>query len=392
MIPFNPVVQIDSGTWTAVLKWAAGLFATGAAGISLRFSRRIRSAILNRFRSISEETALREAKRYLGPSVTEAVPFRIPGYHEQFIAVLRSTSVDPVSFRGEVTVLRGSKGYYELTPTPLEQLRNGRRYREHFGVTDVRGNGNREIFLVSYTAGSGAESVDLALYDVVSAEHLQVSLFRVYHAVPPEIRYTGDFSINLAARKWLGTYVARMAALYAYTPTDRGARVLREAEEDWVARHGAGYQQGTLSLVMQRGPMPCLKEAQCTVDDGAFIWASFFKGPVLGYHKATHRWFVLYVPPSQYEWVSRIVVGEQYLWLNGRWDLQEPGIPAVKRGTWELKIVPAREAQPWEPRFAGARIGAEVLGSAALVFPKWIKDDEFRNPLSSDPLPSPQSP
>jgi hypothetical protein len=386
---------LDRDTLLAILKWIGGLSAGAAAGFALRFSRRSRSSFLNRFRNLPGKNALGEAKRYFGPEIADAIPFRLPGSKDQYIAVLQSQpSESEIYFRGKLSILRGARGCYEIVTTEVEQFRHAAALDGYFGAVDISGTGHQDIFVVSHSAGSGASSIDVELYDPETSERYRITWFKTHHVVPPDITYTGDFSRKPHAKQWLRDHAAKVSGFYRDPSLSRQDRIFHDAQTMWVATHGSGFVQGKIRSDYYRGKIPHLDEAHCTVDDGDYLWASFFKGPVVGYQKSRNRYFILFVPPTQYHWVTNLLIGKRYIWLEVHTAIEKPrGLLVVERDTLQMQVLPVPvplEIPEWYVElFLSGNLTVENgclrLNSVPVELPETVNPQlEFDNVLIAD--------
>jgi len=110
-----------------------------------------------------------------------------------------------------------------------------------------------------------------------------------------------------------------------------------EAVQNWLRNNGRGFYEGSIEVRKYKGELPRPEQIICSVDDDTHRWVSYLKGPVVGYSKAEHAYFVVYVPWSAYGWVSNIIVGARYLWLGVG---TNEGILVYDKKVGALKIMP----------------------------------------------------
>lgn len=383
------------------LKWIGGILGAAALARFLKVSRQMRAGYLDRYRNLSKAESSGEARRYFGPRIVAVIPFRMIGVAEQFIAVLyrEHKSRNPVyRVDNRLALLKGRNGNYEVIDTQVRQMGVGEHPPEYFGMVDIRRNGGRDLYVVSYSAGSGAASFDVVVFDPEDGRKYQVIWSYIYHVAPPQICFNGDFSERPEVRTWLREKAQQLVDRERLLPKTTEERVFREAENEWVMRHGLGCTTGPLSIVRKMGYPPRMSEPTFSVDDGRYIWISSFKGSLAVYDKQTSEYFIAFVGLSQYHWISQIIVGERYAWLQSHSGFGgQRGILTIDRLTWELKIVPVRESRYMRRVDADLFLSSGLnvwrkrlcVGRTKLTSPKWVNPrTEFQRAVAADCEPT----
>ena len=287
-----------------------GLFGRSA----LNWLKHIKAGIEN----ISKEQASQISKTYLGQGVVAALPFRNIGEDEQYIAALVATNDISrevgLGTNAYLLVSRDDKYETHKLPTKVSLGENTAEFRRSFGVVDIDNDGKNRVFTVFVSGGTGFYMIEVGLYDA----HDQVS----YTAENSNLTYTDtafnpDFSDNLSSKPNIrGWLVAKGSefVIAGINPTG-----LSHETNLWRQSQGEDFKGGLVQTNEFPGPIPVVDgpTVECEVEDAQFIWISFFKSGVFGYDRRRNVHFVVWMPDSQYNWVSELTSGEDYLWIGG---------------------------------------------------------------------------
>lgn len=271
------------------------------------------------YRNLPKEIALDEAHRLVGSKIADVVPFRNKGRPEQLILVVQDGGTPAVlTDPGDpVLLLEGINGAYQIhnlqinaydilsaKPLPL------------WGVIDVDGKGLKQVYAINRSGGSGAYGFTVRVYDTVERNTYDAEGGGAYGD-------TGGISLspNAAARPAMQAWLSATGQQLIAGHTDDTGSYLYQVEA-WRRKNGADFAEG--KVVIQEFPgkiPPSGGSTACVIDDGAFVWVSFFKGAVFAYNKARDVHFVVFKPESDYGWRRSLLSGRDYLWLDDTKDV-----------------------------------------------------------------------
>jgi hypothetical protein len=280
--------------------------------------------------NVSQSRAVEIAKQYLGQTVSSALPFRNVGDSHQYIAATVGTDThDLEGMRAFLLTSRDDK--YEvriLQTTVMYPQEQGERGPVAFGLADVDGNGQNEVFTVFRDGGTGLYSIEVGLYDVSGSAYLA----RQSHAYS-DISFEPELSPNTSEKPKIREWLSAKGQEFMIARIEPSS--VSHEQTLWQQSQGAEFKGGIVRINEFPGKIPKGGSINCEVEDAEFIWISFFKGGVFAYNKKRNVHFVVWVPDSPYDATGELTSGEQYLWLgepgNGAqiFDKQEHTLHAV---------------------------------------------------------------
>lgn len=296
---------------------------------------------VERYLNISREEALGIAKERVGARIIQVVPFRNRDSSHQYIAVLDAVPIsigDPFPYpKAAVKVLEGDEDIYQVLET---ELKVGDMFGPlRFGVLDVDQDGNKEIYTITRDGGTGWYGFQIQVYDTLTHEYYTLQGGGSYSDPSPEVEFSANTKEKKNLANWFRQEAAKLNLNVEKSEYDK-------AIQAWLRDNGRGFYEGQLKVRYFDGELTIGSTALCTVDDGEYIWRSYFKGAVLGYDKTKDASFVVYVPDNAYEWVSYLVSGKQYLWMSPR----DKPLLALDKTHFTLRSLPIdkdSEDQSW---------------------------------------------
>lgn len=262
-------------------------------------------------RNISETEALEEARALMGPSVTQAIPFRNRG-GEQFVLVVSRDTESVLCPEFLLNVLEGSSGAFRVTE-PSFSACDKLGDEQTFGVVDVDNDGINEIFAIERDGGTGVYGFHVLLYNPQQGDTLSADGGGPY-SEPPTFSWSENTRSNPKAQKWL-TSKARELVFGTFAADQHDS--LTRLEADWIRRNGVGFVEGSLRSRPEPGPLPSPDGSTvCRFDDGEYEWTSLFKSGVFGYRRTTNEHFAVFFPRIDYDWIQLMASGKRFLWMR----------------------------------------------------------------------------
>ncbi|HEU0051955.1 MAG TPA: hypothetical protein VFQ39_02215 [Longimicrobium sp.] len=291
---------------------------------------------------LTAEGSLAIARAYVGRSVLEAVPFTLPGDSLRRIAVLRE--YDP-ELDGEgsfgVVLLSGARGSYSQRAVPLFAEGPAPVGERLFGVADADGDGAPEVYVVSRDMGATEYVVTVKLYSPTAGSAWQVDVRGDYAVDRRYYTWSGEYDARPRYREWLRERARSVAeeletSERADTPDWRRYRA---AVTDWYAQNGEDFHRGAPKGDVYGGRPPRSPTPHCRLYDGDVTWYAHVAGPVWAYRDDSHR--MVFMPPNANEWVTTLVSGKRYLWMNAEatGDDGGTGLVAYDKRTGTLEVV-----------------------------------------------------
>lgn len=370
--------------------------------------------------NIDEATALAVAKKVIGARVLDALPFRHRGDERQYIAVLVEEDSGSYYYHGpgfkvapaKLVIITSLGGTFQTDPMTMvafdkffsaqekrEEEEEGdpreekQRYlRSIYGVLDIDGDGQKEVYTINRDGDMDAYGSDIAVYAPSRA-----GLYRLGSSGP----YRAELLATTASKNlidqpeidiWLRQVASQLILPDDYEVKSAERVSLKEAARQWVQRHGTGFTKGVLQGDIYPGEIPPSGAAViCLVEDDQYVWKSFFKGPVFAYDKQRNAHFVVFVPPTSADWVNQMVSGQKYLWLSRR---VERGILVLNKEAHALEVIdiPELTAAAAEESLADPQVHnlvfslqgeslrlESIAGSTPVTLPDKIASDEFQN-------------
>jgi hypothetical protein len=263
-------------------------------------------------------------------------------------------------------------------PTPEEEYRNSL-----WGVVDLDDDGNKEVYSVyrAHTgAGTGPYMVKVWLYDSLTGEVYELTAEAEVTSATLNPQFT-----NEPPKESFSAFMYQKAD--ALTWIDQGGEASDEdwqrmTEQEryqhevriWLRNHGEGFYEGSVKVEAFEGPPPETGTTiVCSLVDGDFEWWSYFKGAMFGFDKTKDIHYVLWVPDSNYAWVTSIVAGQRYLWLSRAKDGE---LLTYNKDAQALVLLPIPELEetptaPLSPLSESARIDLLLKGST--LYGQWMR-------------------
>lgn len=337
-------------------------------------------------KEISQEEAMRLAKRFVGRSSVVAVPFHNQGDPNQYVAVWSEDAKNECSnVEGEFTcpygggalylnLLIGEAESFENVATKVPAFPghvNGETalnlpdlFIMNSGITDWNGDGYREILSIAdqsaMTAPQRLEFV--SLFDTKDRSVVQLKVTtppgssELSGSSDPKLRAwllqrhneTQDWTMRECSRELGGTLSCKSREVDA--ESDEGQPEFDFVDgmiEDWISVNGTDFTTGPMEVQFRNMEVD-LRNSQslCVVTDKQYTVSSLFKGPVVIWTNDGKKAAVLYNQDnSHHREVPAIIAGKTYFWLGVAAD---ESIIAIDKETFEAK---AFAIQKWKSIF-----------------------------------------
>jgi hypothetical protein len=264
----------------------------------------------NKKSPLDEIDAIRVARSTLGGSVIAAVPFRNLGSSANYLAVARKSSDEDSDVRIYLLEQVGRAYVSKWASHKLMSYFD----RDNLFVTDIDGDGSKEIAfeVESYGSGSGVKS--LFVYSPRRSVLAEVSEYYNYSdASAPEI---DPIKIDVGDDEQFRQYIVKFAhergMLQGNEPVDYD--LPKFAVIRWHKENG-DKRSGRVRMHLYPGEPLCGSSVTAELDTGEIAWTSYFKGPLYGYVKSRDRHFIAYSPKDVYEWVVSLTFDGKLLWF-----------------------------------------------------------------------------
>ena len=268
----------------------------------------------------------------------------------------------------------------------------GSNYRDSLlGVEDVDDDGNKEVFSIVREAGSGSYSIKIKLYDSLNKKTYELAGAAEHGRSTVNPAFTGDSPSKEEYASWMRQKIDELVLFNKegkaqdteWQQMTEEQRYNREVQ-NWWRNNGVGFYKGQPELEEFEGKIPeSGGSVACSLDDGEFEWLSYFKGALFRYNKSNNTHSVVYIPESAYDWVSFMVSGKKYLWLNTK---KDNGLLVFNKETEALEVIPVTEMQSSEVpqgrfdlRYANASL---YLGNMPLSLPASLDEDELESAVA----------
>lgn len=381
-------------------KWIETVIATLVAmsigGIGIFGKRLLESfrGYSSELRNISYEEAIAVAREVVGADTREAISFRNKDSKLQYIAVIAKAPDEEQLYtsreRMTIYILEGIRDVYQIhktgmnafdpfsspSPSSEDTLEKKRYLQSLFGVIDIDNDGNKEIYSIEREGGSGSYGFWIKVYDSPKKEVYELEASGEYS----EPSLSTEISDNSSQKEGLSVWLRQKAKeLILYYEEENS---YDKAVRDWIRSNGKGFYKGKVKIYEFPGKIPeSGASIGCKVDDGEFIWLSYFKGALFGYNKSRDVYFVVYVPWTAYDWIRSMVSGKQYLWLKEHSEGNR--ILAFHKRAQTLEVISTPESYVGDLQVKDSTL---YLGDIRLTLPDYINvEDEFRNAIVSQP-------
>lgn len=271
--------------------------------------------------SMDSDTAINITFATLGSSVIAALPFRDFGNpHRQIAALWKPSDKDP---RIYALILEEFAGGWRRRwqSDDLFDFTNPAAFR----LTDFDGDGQAEISFHSAHYGTGGGSETFHLYVPKRNKVYSVIYGRMwaYSRLPRSPEITLEPANDEAGPiYWCGLEkICSEIEIGVGQQTehidldDPRNAVLRWHKENGELTHG------DVKIHLYEGRPPADGGTIVTeIEDGDFMWISYFKGAVYGYTRSQDRHFVVYSPSVDWNWAGCLLATTNYLWIGTRGD------------------------------------------------------------------------
>jgi hypothetical protein len=131
-----------------------------------------------------------------------------------------------------------------------------------FGVVDLDHDGDKEVYSIARSGGSGTYSFDIKLYDTLTRQAYVLEGMASYEDHAPQITLSQNIS-KTPIREWL---LAKAHNLNM--GKDEDGDELSKAVQYWVRDNGSGFYKGKLTVRQFKGqPHMDAASVVCTVED-----------------------------------------------------------------------------------------------------------------------------
>lgn len=288
--------------------------------------------LLWRFKKISKKSPLDadEAKEIayatLGGRVEGAMSYRNVDSDKIFIAVHHTSPQIPVT--SQVVIIEQVGQAYRVH-WKSEQLFSNL----HFEVVDFDEDGFHEVVIQTSDWGTGAHTFFLVVHSHRYNNTYTISEFvnrqNLAGPILPEITIQPLPPTEFC--RCLETFALGRGFLQA--PPKIEWDNPKFAIQRWHRDNGAN-PNGEVHVVFYDGNLPKgITDAQSIVgvdmenepfsssiigslDDGDIHWLAYFKNPLVGYVKRTHKWFIAYSPANFYDWATSLAHDGKRLWFG----------------------------------------------------------------------------
>lgn len=254
------------------------------------------------------ESAIKIGLSALGGAILSAVPFSNFRSNRQYLALIRKDNDDALESRihiiervGEAyTRIWASDPLWDFTPTTFE-------------VTDIDGDGWKEIVFEQSSVGTGASTKFLYIYSLRKNKLYEIiEYYERQNASCPgcfPIINAGDDEIVRSKIIKFAHSRGFLQANKAPDFDDPAFAILR-----WHKENGDKYI-GKVKIHWYEGMPACTASIASHLETEDIHWISHFKGPLYGYSKLKQQHFIAYSPQWRYEWVKSMASDGNRLWF-----------------------------------------------------------------------------
>ena len=75
---------------------------------------------------------------------------------------------------------------------------------------------------------------------------------------------------------------------------------------EWFVNNRTLRNAGGVKLIEYDGEIPCKASELARVENGRYVFAAYFKGPVYRYDKLTNKHALIYAPKDKYDWCDKL--------------------------------------------------------------------------------------
>jgi len=229
---------------------------------------------------------------------------------------------------------------------------------------EVAGHSSACLLLEGGIAGSGGSTTRLGLYCIDADKFVEVDYLESWSSTG---RHTITIDATRAADPSLRAYLESQGHKVGLDKPDilTDPENLENVEQAWIDDNGYATSgtiriryYGALKYGLMNGPIT-IKDKQCCVDlvhDGRYDWYSLFKGPVGGFDRLEHRYFLVYVQKDRYSWAGKLNVMGDWLYIrpqDGHWSVRFNKVThKLEMGDFDSLVVQGKHpsAAPLRPK------------------------------------------
>lgn len=281
----------------------------------------------------------------LGSAVQTVIPFTQHG--EQYIAVAVRDQMQGPAFSFRVHLLRREANAYLDQSTKLSIFTSfpgmsGTKLGRDFGVIDIEGNGDKDVFAVRESIGMAMQTWWLTVWNISSNVY--------YHATATANLNNGvpDLTMNPNVPEAVQTWVAeKVDSLAGVQQAALPVNALQSAAAQWVDDNGSGAvdrlsvsgDKVKLRLRWRTGnpTRGTFVSSWHMLTAGRWRWVFFFKGPVALLDARRERFKVVILSQAGDWYGARsAVLGRRFLWIQ---DEVQPRVLAFNPANSELESI-----------------------------------------------------
>lgn len=284
---------------------------------------------LNANSSNSVDEAYKTAKRELGGNIIHVIPFAFND--KNYIVVRLSQSKENLGYNVIILQSQGSE-YVEIWRNPGGlPLSDGDLQSKLFTVQDVDGDGKPDVTYFDQGSGTGGSGAELSVYSVAKNVEYSISVNNptYYTKVPgQQIQISDNLKKveNKTVYDWItNTLVQNQIIVPKITDED----LLNDpnlAGELWYKENVDLHGSGKTKIHWYDGVAPNKAGITAEVRDGTMDYKAFFKDGVYATDTQNNKFYVVYIPESQYNWIERLELSDNKLIMYTRQNDNQPGI------------------------------------------------------------------
>jgi len=267
----------------------------------------------------SEKVAGAAAEELLGRAPEKAAMLQLAGPDTDYLAFSGCATAECGNSYGIWLYVRSGPAYQKVWSNRLA----GHLGALRFDI--LKGDTLPSLLFERLEGGSAAATTELSLYSVQLKRLFSIEIDEDWSTTPtPEMRERDAGAPNPRIRAVLKSWASELGLTKKVVqPPDLSDP--RRMEQAWVTDNGH-RKSGVIKLRFYDDLPPSYNAANFgyrprlltsdEITDGPFIWRAFFKAGVVGNDARTHRYFMVYLPADRYDWIRKLSVRGQWLYMS----------------------------------------------------------------------------
>ena len=277
----------------------------------------------------SMDEAYKISKRELGNNIIQAIPFAFN--EKSYIAVRRSENQENLNYN--VIVLQSQGSYYVETwrNSGILPLSDGNLQAKLFTIQDIDRDEKPDVTYFNQGSETGGMGAMLAVYSVAKNVEYTITVSQMlYYTKGSRQQIQVSDNLKLTENKivfdWIkNTLVQNHIIIPEITPND----MLKDpnlAGDLWYKENVDLHGNGKVKIHWYDGEAPNKGKETSKVSDGAMVYKAYFKDGVYATDTQNNKFYVVYIPENQYDWIEKLEIGDNELVMYTRQVDDQPGI------------------------------------------------------------------